>query len=115
MSPSAARPHYLKREGPEAGVYVRVGSTNRRAEGEMIGEMRRFARGESFDEQAVPERDSEAVDFRAASELFAAIRPIRRSDMETLRLLTPHQGRLVPTVGGLLLLGRERERHFPDA
>lgn len=41
-------------------------------------------------------------------------RPTRRN-LETLRLLTPHQGRLVPTVGGMLLFGRDRLDHFPDA
>ena len=34
--PSPSRPHHLIREGPAAGVYVRVGSTNRRADGELI-------------------------------------------------------------------------------
>jgi predicted HTH transcriptional regulator len=29
--------------------------------------------------------------------------------------MTDHQGRKVPTVGGMLLFGRERERQFPDA
>ena len=28
---SALRPHYLKRDGAKAGVFVRVGSTNQRA------------------------------------------------------------------------------------
>jgi ATP-dependent DNA helicase RecG len=32
-----------------------------------------------------------------------------------LRLLTTYQGRKVPTVGGVLLFGREREPYFPDA
>jgi predicted HTH transcriptional regulator len=32
-----------------------------------------------------------------------------------LRLLTDHQGRKVPTVGGMILFGKDRERHFPDA
>ena len=113
--PSASRPHHLKREGPEAGVYVRVGSTNRRADRELIEELKRVARRESYDEQALPDLDSEAVDFRAASESFAAGRRLTRRDLETLRLLTVHQGRLVPTVGGLLLFGRDRTRHFPDA
>jgi len=27
----------------------------------------------------------------------------------------PHQGRLVPTVGGMLLFGKLRDQHFPDA
>lgn len=112
---SPIRPHYLRREGLDAGVYVRVGSTNRKADRELIEELRRFARGESYDEQPLPDLDSEAVDFRAASELFAPVRRLRRTDLQTLRLLTRYQGRQVPTVGGLLLFGRQPEEHFPDA
>ena len=113
--PSAGRPHYLKREGQEGGVYVRVGSTNRRADREMIEELRRYARGVGFDEEGLPELDSEALDFRAASELFAPVRKLKRADLETLRLVTTHQGRKVPTIGGMLLFGKDRARHFPDA
>ncbi|MFL5516174.1 MAG: ATP-binding protein, partial [Gemmatimonadales bacterium] len=115
VHPSSTRPHYLKREGLDSGAYVRVGSTNRRADAEMIQELRRAARGESFDEQPMPDLDSEALDFPAASESFAPVRPLRKSDLETLRLLTDYQGRKVPTVGGVLLFGVDRERHFPDA
>jgi predicted HTH transcriptional regulator len=115
VHPSSSRPHCLKREGPEKGTYVRVGSTNRQADAELIAEMRRFAGGEVFDEQPVPELDSEAIDFRAASESFRSVRRLRRSDLETLRLITRYQGRKVPTVGGILLFGRDREEIFPDA
>jgi len=113
--PSPNRPHYLKRAGADAGVYVRVGSTNRRADQEMIDELRRFARGEAYDEQAMPEFGSEAIDFRAASESFAPVRKLKRADLETLRLVEKHQRRKVPTIGGMLLFGKERERCFPDA
>lgn len=112
---SPSRPHCITKEGPAEGVYVRVGSTNRRADAALIDEFRRFARGEGFDEQAMPEVDSEDLDFRAASESFAPVRKLGRRDLDTLRLVTDHQGRKVPTVGGMLLFGRERERHFPDA
>lgn len=115
VHPSPSRPHHLTREGAAGGVYVRVGSTNRRADAELIEELRRFARGEGFDEQPMPGLDSEALDFRAASESFAAFRKLARRDLETLRLLTDHQGRKVPTVGGMILFGNDRERHFPDA
>lgn len=115
VHPSAARPHCLKREGMDAGVYVRVGSTNRRADRELIEEIKRFARGEAYDEQPIPELGSEAIDFRATSESFAPRRKLKRADLETLRLVTLHQGRKVPTVGGMLLYGTDRERHFPDA
>jgi len=115
VHPSSTRPHHLKREGPDQGVYVRVGSTNRRADRELVQELGRFARGEAFDEQPMPAVDSEDLDFRAASESFAPVRKLGRGDLETLRLVTDHQGRRVPTVGGVLLFGRDRERHFPDA
>jgi ATP-dependent DNA helicase RecG len=56
VHPSPSRPHRLTREGPVAGVYVRVGSTNRRADAELIEELRRFAQGVGFDEQPMPVR-----------------------------------------------------------
>jgi len=115
VHPSPSRPHFLSREGAASGVYVRVGSTNRRADAELVEELRRFARGEGFDEQPIPGLDSEALDFRVASESFAAFRKLAPRDLETLRLLTDHQGRKVPTVGGMILFGKDRERHFPDA
>ncbi|MGQ0708423.1 MAG: ATP-binding protein [Rhodoferax sp.] len=116
--PSPGRPHYLKAAGVEAGVYVRVGSTNRRADDELIAELRRTSLGKSFDEQAMPELDSEALDFRAASECFAPVRKLKKVDLETLRLLVPHQGGKVPSIGGVLLFGPDldvRRTHFPDA
>ncbi len=79
---SPVRPHYIRREGLDRGVYVRVGSTNRRADRELIDELRRFARGEAYDEQPMPGLDSEALDFRAASESFAPVRRLRRTDLQ---------------------------------
>jgi predicted HTH transcriptional regulator len=63
----------------------------------------------------MPDLDPEAIDFRAASESFAASRKLRRADLETLRLVVLHQGRRVPTVGGMLLFGHGRASLFPDA
>jgi predicted HTH transcriptional regulator len=58
----------LARLGPDAGAFVRVGSTTRCAETAQIEEMRRFGRVGSFDEQPIPELNSDVLDFRAASE-----------------------------------------------
>ncbi len=113
--PSPLRPHHLRRLGPERGVFVRVGSTNRQADSALIEELRRSVRPQTFDEQPIPELNSEAVDFRAASQQFSELRKLKRSDLRSLGVLTTHAHRLVPTVGGLLLFGRERERYFPDA
>lgn len=113
--PSALRPHWLKALGMESGVLVRVGSTNRQADRPLIAELRRTALNLSYDEEPMPDLDPEVLDFRVASGLFAGSREWHDGSAETLRLVTRHQGRLVPTVGGILLFGIVRERHFPDA
>ena len=114
IHPSSNRPHHLGTESA-TGTYVRVGSTNRNADKELIAEMRRYVRSESFDERPMPNLDSEAVDFRAASESFSEFRKLAPRDLDILQLCTRHQGRRVPTVGGMLLFGRDRLTHFPDA
>ena len=57
-----------------------VVDANRRADAERIEELRRFVQGERFDEEPPAGLDSEALDFRAASESFApALRSPARS------------------------------------
>jgi len=113
--PSASRPHFLNRLGPEEGVFVRVGSTNRRADLFLVEEMRRYNQVSSFDEQPRPELNSEAIDFRAASEFFKPIRKLTCPELQTLKIVTNYQGRIVPTIGGILLFGIDRPTHYPDA
>jgi len=48
---SSTRPHWLNAQGPENGVFVRLGSTNRQADRELIAELRRTVEGVSFDER----------------------------------------------------------------
>jgi ATP-dependent DNA helicase RecG len=113
--PSNSRPHFLKIKGLERGVYVRIGSTNRLADSVMIQELQRVTRSESYDEQPMIDLNSEAIDFRAASELFSEFKKLKKSDLETLRLVTKYQGRVVPTIAGMILFGKDREKYFPDA
>ena len=58
---------------------------------------------------------SEAIDFRVASELLAPYLPVRPQIWINLRITTEHQGRQVPTIGGLLLFGKDRFNRFPDS
>jgi len=69
----------------------------------------------SFDEEPLPKLSSEALDFRVASELFAERRAMRPKEMESLGALARVQRRRVPTVGGLLLFGKDPVSTFPDA
>jgi len=112
---SSSRPHYLKSVGIDGGVYVRVGSTNRVADAALINELKRTAVKQSFDEEPLPDLNPEAVDLRVASGLFSGFRQWDQTMGETLNLLVRHQGHLVPSVGGILLFGKDREQYFPDA
>lgn len=92
-----------------------MGSTNRRADRELVAELRREARLEPFDEQPMPGRNSEAIDFPVPSGFFAPVKKLKPSDLQTLRDMVLSQGRQVASVGGMLLFGRDRFKDFPDA
>jgi len=96
-------------------VYVRLCSSNRKADRELIAELKRTAEGKSFDEQVLPDRTISDLDFNAAAACFERHRKLVEKDMESLRLVARYQGHLVPTVGGMLLFGKDRELIFPDA
>jgi len=113
--PTNTRPHFLERLGPEDGVFIRVGSTNRKADAVHIQELRNLSRPGSFDEEAVPELKSEAIDFRAASELLAPFRRVETQTWINLRIVVEHQRKKVPTNGGVLLFGKDRFDRFPDS
>jgi len=113
--PSGLRPHYLKAEGIDAGVYVRLGSSSRQVGPELVAELQRSAAGVVFDELPMPGLTQDDLDLDAARRWFGKPRELDEKTLLTLRLLVREQGRLVPTKGSVLLFGKERERHFPDA
>lgn len=73
--------------GPQDGVFIRVGSTNRKADALQIDELKRLNWMNAFDEQAIPDLKSEAIDFRAASELFAPYRQMTAQPCNALRIV----------------------------
>ena len=113
--PSAQRPHWLRAMGMENGAFVRVGSTNRQADAPLRAEMQRSALNLSYDEQPMPDINPDKLDVRVASGLFAGLHEWNENTAENLNLLTRHQGRVVPTIGGVLLFGTVRKRYFSDA
>ena len=112
---SNSRPHYLSREGIEQGVYVRLGSSNRQADQALIGELHRSVEGVAFDEMPMPELSVDDLDIQAAQEALGDRRRLDEKSLLTLKLLTHHQNRYVPTQGGILLFGKQRKKYFSDA
>ncbi|MBU4446820.1 MAG: putative DNA binding domain-containing protein [Candidatus Marinimicrobia bacterium] len=110
------KPYYINSEGPENGVYIRHGSTNRQALPEIIKEIQLLAHNTSFDEQPCLAANSEDIDFRVASELFKkAKKTLNEHKLRSLSLQTSYQGTERPSNGYVLLFGKNRTDFFPDA
>jgi ATP-dependent DNA helicase RecG len=113
--PSQLIPHHVRRLGPEKGTFVRVGSTNRVADAPLRAELGRLGRGLAYDETPMPDFSAEDLDLPTVRGLFANRRRVADADLRALRIVTQHQGRFVPTIGGFVLFGRNRTDQFPSA
>ncbi|MFM8765444.1 MAG: helix-turn-helix domain-containing protein [Spartobacteria bacterium] len=112
---SGMRPHFLKAEGQQSGTYVRLGSTNRLADPQLIAELQRGVAGVSFDALPMPELTMDALDIKAIAKDFEGRNSIDERTLQSLRIMVKEQGKLVPSQGGILLYGLDRRQYFDDA
>jgi len=91
------------------GVYVRLGSSNRKADFQLISELQRGVAGISFDTLPMPQLTIADIDIDAVKSDFSA-RKIDEQSLLSLKILVQEQGRLVPSHGGILLYGKDRKR-----
>ncbi len=112
---SHSRPHFLKALGPDEGVLVRLGSSNRQADAQLIAELQRHVAGATFDAMPMPELSLADLDMVAMQQQFGSGTVLNEQKLLTLKLLVRYQGRLVPSKGAILLFGKERDLYFDDA
>lgn len=99
-------PYYLKEGGKNQGTYLRVGSSNRKADFEHILELERQRRNQSFDEEVYRDTTLSALDLRPLLTRFAAIgKPLDAEKLKNLKLAQQEQGTDYPTQGLMILLG----------
>ena len=111
-------PFYLREDGPDDGIYVRVGSTSRRARPEQREEMRRMAGLQAYDERPCHGASVEDLDLDAVDRSFSRVgRIVDGSFLETLKLVVRFGDAKVPSNGGIILFGtaEARARYFPEA
>ena len=114
--PHLSGPYYLKPAGLDHGVYVRLGSTNRVADQAMLDELRRYSQNICFDETPLPGVSSEQINFQLASDLFVKQgKNIDTNRLITLGTLQRVGSKVVPSIGGVLLFGSNKEAILPDA
>jgi len=111
-------PFYLKAEGPEKGVYVRLGSTTRRADAGAVAEMKRADASLAFDQSPCVGAELADLDSAAIQRAFKAVgRTLDPGGLRSLGLVVRHGKASVPSNGGIILFGTDhaRQRYFPDA
>ncbi len=111
-------PFFLRSKGPEKGVYVRLGSTNRRADGQTLAELRLLTQRLAFDQEPCGGTTLRDLDLDAAREAFATVgRELDEAKLESLGVVCRRGAEIVPSNGGVILFGRgaARRRYFPDA
>lgn len=116
VPPGEHMPYYLKKEGPERGVYVRVGATTRVADPEILHELQLAGSRRTYDE--VVERSSapvtEAEVTRFAEEVNArrgkSLPGLSMHQLVGRKLLQEQNGQYYPTVAFRLMA--RADMHF---
>ncbi|MDR1431774.1 MAG: putative DNA binding domain-containing protein, partial [Propionibacteriaceae bacterium] len=110
---SGRRPHHVKKLGRKQGTFVRLGASNRLADQDLVKDLERGTRDLYFDQLPVITQTPDDLDTNALERMLG--RPMMLEALRTLDLVVQDQGRWVPTNGGVLLAGKDRERLFPFA
>jgi predicted HTH transcriptional regulator len=104
--PGANKPYYLKKLGPEVGIFVRVGSTNRKADSQVAAELRRQARNISLDQEIDPSFGCDILDMRLL-EKFIELRGLKsKATLDyfiKIKAAQRYDHTCHPTIGGILL------------
>lgn len=110
---STRRPHYITRQGPEAGVYVRLGSTTRQADPALVAELERNARGIAFEDLREPRAALEDLDLEVLSKLRG--RNTSVADLLAHGFAVKQGDQIVPTNAGILAACPDPTRFLPSA
>jgi ATP-dependent DNA helicase RecG len=111
-------PFYIKSAGIPDGVFIRLGSTSRPAGPELLAELQRSTSLTSFDQQPLNELSKNSIDEDKVKRTFQkTAKKITNEKLLSLGVLTPSPNGIVPSIGGLILFGKENERarFLPDA
>ncbi len=112
-------PFFLKSEGSTEGVYMRFGSSSRKAGLEFLADITRHTGNLSFDQLPCANLKPDDLDSNRIANFMKQINKTgdEMSFLKTLGILTAVSKRLVPSNGGIILFGTNeaREHYFPDA
>lgn len=118
------KPYFLKKDGPEKGVYIRLGRSTLRANAELIEELKWDSRGIPFDTMPVYQAREDDLDLEKFQN-FLKTRKSAQADSTTYlslhdamvayRVMIKDLNNHYPTVCGILLFGKNPQYFFPEA
>lgn len=115
IPPGLKKPYFLKKEGIPKGVYLRVGSSTRRANQEYVEDLIREAHRMTFDEEPLPAD----IDVLSADLLkdFYKIRPTskRLASDKIISIQHANMENYQPTVAGIILFCEEPQKYISEA
>ncbi|PXF57277.1 MAG: ATP-dependent DNA helicase [Candidatus Methanogaster sp.] len=121
--PGSLKPYHLKNKGELEGTYIRLGSTNRKADLDIIEELRRRRMNIGFDETYVLEASVKDIDVENIKRYLESRKkardvPVAEPDtafLKKIKAIKQYNGDVYPTVAGILLFSSEPENYIPGA
>lgn len=124
VSPGANKPYYLKKEGREKGVYVRLGRSTLRATQDMLDELKLEARNISFDATPVYQATEDDLDKKKIAKFLKKRKSAKSKNvsetsiidvMLAYKIIIKEHNQIIPTVCGMLIFGKNPQFFFPEA
>ena len=107
-------PYFLKSKGLENGVFIRIGSTNRKASPQIIEELKRRVLGRSYEEEIISFLTLAALDKYALEIFMHGVheKEISPSILTKWQILKQNNGDFFPTILSVALFGKETLADF---
>lgn len=120
VSEGMLKPYFISSLGKKEGTYIRVGTETILATAQMIQELEWQSLGKYPDEMPAYHADKNEIDLNAF-ETFLKTRKIKFTDyaLEEMlyhyHILTKEHTRTYPTIGGLLLFGKNPQEYLKES
>ena len=115
IPPGAQKPYYMKSKGIEDGTFIRVGSTNRKADYEWIEDLRRQSSNISYDTLVEYQMETQQLDLSILKNYLTISQKkieVKKSSFEKLGLAKKTNGKSHPLIGGALIFSIDYPDHY---
>lgn len=120
VSSGMTKPYYLTSEGMNNGTYWRIGTQTVKATPEMIQDLQWQTRGRAPDEMPIHHAQKEDLDDASIHQFITRrIQHAKEYSFDELLyhyfLLIKEHNRVYPTVGGIMLFGKDPQKYLSEA